>query len=105
LGLKVFWTAFAEEQLRNIHSFYSSEASVNIAQNLILGILDASEVLSKNPELGREEHLIKHPSRTFRYLIHKNYKIINWVNAEKKIIEILDVFDTRQNPKKLDRYT
>ena len=37
------------------------------------------------------------------YLIYKNYKIIYLVTLEKNIIEIFDVFDTRQNPVKMSR--
>jgi plasmid stabilization system protein ParE len=43
--------------------------------------------------------------RGFRYMIYKNHKIIYLVNLEENLIEIYDVFDTRQNPIKMNRNT
>lgn len=37
----------------------------------------------------------------FRYLIATNYKIIYYINDEKQRIVIANVFDTRQNPDKI----
>ncbi len=39
----------------------------------------------------------------FRYLLYKNYKIIYWLNIKENRIEINDVFDTLQNPIKIQR--
>lgn len=53
--------------------------------------------------MGQLEELLKNRTQKFRYLIHTNYKIIYWINIEKSQIEIVDVFDCRQNPKELNR--
>jgi len=42
-------------------------------------------------------------NREYRYLVYKNYKIIYWINTAKNRIDIIDVFDTRQNPVKISR--
>ena len=49
------------------------------------------------------EILLKDRFQEFRYLIYKNYKIIYWINENKNRIEIVNVFDTRQNPDKLEK--
>ena len=36
-------------------------------------------------------------------VLSQNYKIIYWINEEKNRIEIVDIFDTRQNPLKIKR--
>lgn len=50
-----------------------------------------------------EEHL-KSRNVEFRYLLYKqNYKIIYWINEEENRVEIIDVFDVRQYPLKIQR--
>jgi hypothetical protein len=51
--------------------------------------------------IGQIEELLIDREQSFRYLVHKNYKIIYWINLIKNRIEIVDVFDTRQNPEKI----
>lgn len=48
-----------------------------------------------------EEFLIERPQE-FRYLISSNYKIIYYINMESERIIIANIFDTRQNPIKLN---
>jgi plasmid stabilization system protein ParE len=78
------------------------KANAIVAQNLIIGIIDTSIRLSKNPKIGQIEDLLVNRPQKFRYLIYKNYKIIYWVDYNKNRIEVVNVFDTRQNPVKMD---
>ncbi len=39
----------------------------------------------------------------FRYLLFSNYKIIYYVNLELNRVEIVDLFDCRQEPLKIKR--
>jgi plasmid stabilization system protein ParE len=75
---------------------------LKVAKTLALGITEESSKLKKQPTIGQVESLIN-DSEDFRYLVFKNYKIIYHINIKKKRVEILDVFDTRQNPIKLKR--
>ncbi len=36
----------------------------------------------------------------FRYLVYKNYKIIYWINETENQIEIMNIFDCRQDEHK-----
>jgi mRNA-degrading endonuclease RelE of RelBE toxin-antitoxin system len=53
--------------------------------------------------MGVLENLLKDRSQNFRYILSSNYKIIYWINKEKNRIEVIDVFDTRQNPEGIYR--
>ena len=72
-------------------------------KKLINGIYNEAFNLKKHPEIGQKEELLKNRKQEFRYLVYKNYKIIYWINDKEKRIEIIDVFDTRQNPIKIER--
>ncbi|MFN3640896.1 MAG: type II toxin-antitoxin system RelE/ParE family toxin [Flavobacterium sp.] len=77
------------------------KAGIKIARKIIIGIIDATINLDKNPEIGQIEELLKNRPQNFRYLIYTNYKIIYWYDKDKNRIVIANVFDTRQNPQKL----
>lgn len=102
MELTVYWTQFAEEKLEDIFVYFSKKVSVRIAQKLVNAIIDKSLELEKNPLIGQKEILLADRLQEFRYVVCKNYKIIYWVNFEKKRIEILNVFDCRQNPQRIN---
>jgi plasmid stabilization system protein ParE len=101
LELTVYWTRIAENKLNDIYNYHEIEASTNVAQGLVQGIIDRTINLEKNPFIGQEEELLANRTQRFRYLIYKNYKIIYWVNTNKNRIEIANVFNTKQNPDKI----
>jgi plasmid stabilization system protein ParE len=68
---------------------------------LVEGIIDATIILEKNPKIGQKEELLSNRPQNFRYLVFKNYKIVYWINTTKNRIEIVHVFDCRQNPMKM----
>jgi plasmid stabilization system protein ParE len=105
MELELYWTDFSKKELKNIFNYYKEKASLNVAKTLVIGITTAVKKLKKQPTIGQEEELLKNDSRNFRYLISTNFKIIYWINLEKNRIEIFDVFDTRQSPKKMKRTT
>ena len=100
---KILWTDFAINQLKDIFDYHLVKASPNIAQRLVQKIIDATIILENNPKSGRKEDLLTNRSQEFRFLIVKNYKIIYWIDYEFSIINISMVFDTRQNPDKVDK--
>jgi plasmid stabilization system protein ParE len=99
----VFWTQFAEDKLIDIFEYYNFTAGLKIAQNLANGIIDESIKLSKNPFIGQKEDILKDRVQEYRYLVFKNYKIIYWVDDVNKRVWVSHVFDTRQNPLKLNQ--
>ena len=102
MGLEVFWLELAESKLEDIYTYYSIKASKKVAQKLVNDIVDTTIGIEKQPEIGQTETYLKHRSQEFRYLVYRNYKIVYWINYEFKRVEIANVFDTRQNPKKIE---
>ena len=102
MELEVYWLELAESKLEDIYSYYSVKASERVAKKLINGIVDSTIGIEKQPEIGQIEISLKHRKQEFRYLVFKNYKIVYWINYNFKRIEIINVFDTRQDPQKIN---
>lgn len=103
MGLKIFWTDFAKAELRKNFKYLKENASFKIAKNENRKIILETLRLTKHPEIGQIEPRLADRPKEFRYLVHQTYKIIYWENYEKKQIEIMDVFDTKQLPDKIKR--
>lgn len=103
MELKVFWTDFAKSELKNIFDYHKEKVSGKIARQIVEQIVVTTDKLKSYPEMGTVEDFLESRSENFRYIISTNYKIIYWINKAKERIEIVDVFDTRQNPIKISR--
>jgi plasmid stabilization system protein ParE len=101
MALKIYWTDFSKSKLRGIFDYYKEKASLRIARKLVNGITQEVIKLQNQPNIGSREELLTEREQDFRYLVHKNYKIIYWINQNQNRVEISDVFDTRQNPYKV----
>ncbi|MBX2959392.1 MAG: type II toxin-antitoxin system RelE/ParE family toxin [Flavobacteriales bacterium] len=99
----VIWSNFAEQQLDEIFEYFVENIGKPTAQKIIFTILVDVEKLEKNPFIGQEEDLLKNRKIKYRYLISTNYKIIYSIDEEKGYVKIVDIFDSRQNPKKIKR--
>ncbi|MEH6659277.1 type II toxin-antitoxin system RelE/ParE family toxin [Leeuwenhoekiella marinoflava] len=102
MGLEIYWLALAENKLEDIFGYYAVKANQKIAANLVNGIIDTTIGIGDQPEIGPIEINLTHRKQEFRYVVFKNYKIIYWINYDFKRIEIANVFDTRQDPEKLN---
>ena len=101
---KIIWSAFSEQQIDNIFNYYKLKTkSHNVALKIIKKILLAPNVLIKNPKIGQKELLLENCIVEYHYLVESNYKIIYSIDIENKTRRIADVFDTRQNPTKIER--
>ncbi|WP_452230193.1 type II toxin-antitoxin system RelE/ParE family toxin [Lacinutrix sp. MEBiC02404] len=103
MELKLFWTNFSQKELEKIYQYYREKAGNRIAKKIVNGIYNETLKLKRQPEIGQVEELLKNRKQEFRYLVYKNYKVIYWINNTENRIEINDVFDTRQNPIKIER--
>jgi len=103
IAFKILWTDFAINQLKDIFDYHLVKASSNVAQRLVRKIIDATIILENNPKSGRKENLLADRPQEFRFIIMKNYKIIYWIDFEFNIINVSMVFDTRQNPVKIEK--
>lgn len=103
MKLEIIWSGFAEKQLDEIFEYYNENASSRVAKKLIKNLLNEPNKLIKNPFIGQVEDFLKEREISYRYLVCKNHKIIYSIDQENGFIKIADVFDTRQNPKKIER--
>ena len=103
MGMKIFWTDFSKNELRNIFNYHKEIASLKIARKLVTSITEEVLILQSQTEIGQREENLKDREQDFRFILHKNYKVIYWHNIKKNRVEITDVFDKRQNPKKIKR--
>jgi plasmid stabilization system protein ParE len=101
MGLTIFWLQLAEDKLNDIYSYCKSKAGKTTALKIVNGIVDMTIDLNRNPFIGQKEDSLSGRKQEFRYLLFSHYKIIYWVNNESERIEIANVFDTRQNPIKI----
>lgn len=102
MALEVYWTQFAEDKLQDIFYYYMHKAGVNVAEKITDTIIDETIRLGAQPEMGVKEELLSDRAQEFRYFITGNYKILYYINFKAQRVVIANVFDTRQNPLKLD---
>jgi len=99
--MKIIWTDFAANSLLKIFHFYKESASITVALRIRSRIFYATKQLVKHPLSGQlEPNLIK-LGEEHRYLVEGNYKII--YKRVKEGVLITDVFDTRQDPRQIQR--
>src|SRR5690606_12293259 len=103
MELKLFWTDFSQIELEKIYKYYREKAGNQIAKKLVSAIYSETLKLKKQPKIGQTEDLLKNRKEEFRYLVFKNYKIIYRINHKENRVEINDIFDTLQNPIKIER--
>lgn len=49
MEIKIFWSALAENQLKNIFDYYYEVAGENVATRIITKITERVTILEKNP--------------------------------------------------------
>jgi len=101
---KIVWSKFAEQQIDEIFLYYQRKSrSYNIAQKIVTKILLAPDKLINNPRIGQREISLENKNIEYHYIVESNYKIIYSIKDESLQVRIVDIFDTRQNPLKIER--
>jgi plasmid stabilization system protein ParE len=103
MGLRITWTDFSTQEIKDIFEYHKVNFSIIVLRNLIIGIVKEILKLKDYQYIRQREELLKDDARGFRYLPYKNYKIIYLLDPINNTVEIFDVFDTRQNPFKMNR--
>ena len=98
--MKILWTDFAQHSLAEIYKYYKEVASENVARKIKTDIFTTTRQLEKHPQSGQIEETLKRLEEDHRYLVKGNYKIV--YKEVKEGILITDVFDTRQDPVKIN---
>lgn len=97
--MEVVWSENAELQIKIISELYKFQSSKPTARNFAKEI-SSTLILKKFPELGAPQEV--HPTRSidYRYILSGHYKLIHFIS--NPFIVIATIFDTRQNPEKLN---
>jgi len=90
--MKVLWTKYALNSLKNIFTYYKENVSTIVAQNIKENILSGSRQLMKQPFSGAIEPFLIEIGEEHRYIIRGNYKMIYKIKGNK--VFITDIFDT-----------
>jgi len=98
--MKIIWSDFAARTLKEIFNYYKTNASENIAVKIKSNVFVATKQLKKHPDSGQIETNLQHLNEGHRYLVEDNFKIIYKIVREG--ILITDIFDTRQDPIKIN---
>jgi plasmid stabilization system protein ParE len=98
--MEIIWTDFAINNLKEIFDYYFEIATKKVAHKIKKQILASTKQLVDYPESGQVEFNLQKLNQNHRYLVSGNYKIIYRINKDQVIIS--DVFDTRQEPTKMN---
>ncbi len=98
--MKIIWSDFASEMLKDIFQYHKKVAGRKIAQRLKDKIFLSTKQLIKYPNSGQTEETLTELNEGHRYLVSVNYKVV--YKKVKEGILITDIFDTRQDPKKIN---
>lgn len=97
--MKIQYTEQSLISLQESLDFISKDVSLEKLIEIRDQILNSTDILLKYPKLGKKEEYLEHLKLGHRRIIEGHYKII--YRTDKSIIYITDIFDTRQEPKKM----
>lgn len=103
MELKLNWTEYSKNKLLKIFLYYKVKSNLKIAKNKVEEISKQVLILEKYPFIGQKEELLMGRKQEFRYFLYANHKIIYYVDLEINLVEIVDIFDCRQEPLKIKR--
>lgn len=103
VNLKLNWTIYARGELYRIFQYYRSTSNLGTAKSKVEQISEEVLILEKFPFIGQKEELLTNNEKHFRYFLYKNFKIIYYVDLEINLVEIVDIFNCKQEPLKIKR--
>lgn len=99
--MKILWSDTAKFQLKEIYDYYKEVAGVKMSKSIKEKLIKKPGKLLKYPEMGQVEDNPMVKGKIFRYLVEGHHKLVYKVYPNQRIILIVAVFDTRQNPTSL----
>ena len=98
--MKISWSNLASNTLKDIFKYHKEIAGEIIAHKIKTKIFNSTKHLLKHTDSGPIEESLKQLEQDHRYLVSGNYKIV--YRKIKEGILITDIFDTRQDPLKIN---
>ena len=97
--MKVIWSDFASDELKNIYRYYKEVAGTKTARKIKARIFETTKQLVKFSKSGSAEENLQELKEGHRYLVAGKYKVIYKIADDT--IYITDVFSCEQNPQKM----
>ena len=97
---RIIWSDFASDNLKEIITYYKEVAGENISRKLTAKIFRSTKQLIRYPLSGQVELSLEHLDEGHRYLVVGNYKLVYRI-IDNDIL-ITDLFDSRQDPEKIN---
>lgn len=97
---KVVLTKTAKSKLKEIYDFYCENSKESTALQIIRVITEAIYLLEQFPKLGQIELSLEELNLGHRRYVKGYFKIV--YRIENEIIYVTDIFDTRQDPSKIN---
>ena len=95
MSFRLAFTPVAESQIQETYDYYFDEVNENVAEMFFDDLQEAYNALSLNPFYQvRSKNYRAKPLRKFPYLLF--FEIIE----EKRVVKILSLFHTSENPTK-----
>lgn len=98
--MKISWTDFASECLKEAYYYHKIVVGERIAQNLKKKIFKSTLQLASQPLSGQIEMTLQYLGESHRYIVSGNYKIVYRITDETVLIT--DLFDSRQDPQRIN---
>jgi len=98
--MKVFLSELAENKLLKLNNFLLEKWNLQVKNDFIEKLTSKINQISKQPESCPQSSEFK---GLFKCVVTKQTTFYYRINLDKNEIEIITVFDTRQNPDKLER--
>lgn len=98
--MKISWTDFASECLKEVYYYHKIVAGERIARNLRTKIFKSTLQLASQPLSGQIEMTLQHLGESHRYIVSGKYKIVYRLTEETVLIT--DLFDSRQDPLRIN---
>lgn len=99
--MKIDWSKKARKRMRDIRDYYE-KISLKVSMEILKDIKSSVEPLKEFPQMAAMEPLLSDFPKPFRSLVVRStYKIIYYVDDNKEVINIVTVWDCRQDAKKL----
>jgi len=97
--MKVFLSELAEKKLLKLNDFLLENWSLKVRNDFINKLTSKINQIAEQPESCPQSSEFK---GLFKCVVTKQTTFFYRINFDRKEIEIITVFDTRQNPKKLE---
>ncbi len=98
--MKVFLSELAENKLLKLNDFLLENWNLKVRNDFIKKLTSKIDQISEQPESCPQSYEFK---GLFKCVVTKQTTFYYRVNFDRKEIEVITVFDTRQNPDKLEK--